>query len=108
MTEEQQQAAIKPFMAIEPRKKFGLFQRREDYPIVPTLHGDHIMVPVKDYRKFRGDASYWQALFLLVMVAFVGFAYVVLMKPPITVEKPLIVEKEVQVPVNTECKFLCR
>lgn len=107
MTEEQQ-TAIKPFMAIEPRKKFSLFQRREDYPIVQSPTGDHIIVPVKDYRKFRGDTSYWQTLFLLVMVAFVGFAYVVLMKPPITVEKPLIVEKEVQVPVPTKCLFLCK
>jgi hypothetical protein len=99
---------IKPYMAISPTKKMGLFQRREEYPILPTPTGDQILIPIRDYRKFRGDASYWQALFLLVIVAFVGFAYVVLMRPPVTVEKPLIVEKEIVKPVPTRCLVFCK
>lgn len=103
MIEENQQV-----VAIQPMKKLALFQRREDYPILPTPQGDQIVVPVRDYRKFRGDASFWQFMFLLVMLGFIGFAYAVLMRPPVTVEKPLIVEKEVQIPINTECRFFCK
>lgn len=97
-----------PLVAIQPTRKMSLFARREDYPIIPTPQGDQIVVPVRDYRKFRGDASYWQALFLLTIVAFIGFAYVVLMKPPLTIEKPVVVEKEVQVPIATKCLFFCK
>lgn len=103
MSEENQVVAIQP-----TRKMLPVFQRREDYPVITTQDGtERLMIPVREYRKVRGDAGYWRTLFLLSFVAFCGFAYVVLMRPPITVEKPLIVEKQVPVIVQGRCYAFC-
>ena len=108
MTHEKS-TAIKPYMAIQPRRSFALLpQRREDYPVINTPDGDRIIVPLRDYRKFRGDASYWQFLFLVMTAGLIGILFMVLSQPPVIVEKPLVVEKQVQVPVNTKCLFWCK
>lgn len=94
-------------LAIQPTRKMGFFQRREDYPVITMQDGnDRIMLPVPEYRKIRGDASFWRFLFLLSFLAFCGLFLLVYLNP-ITVEKPLIVEKEIQVPVPTKCLFFC-
>lgn len=111
MTEQEQQTAIKPFMAIEPRRTIPLFpRRREDYPIVkhPESKEEHVVLPIRDYRRFRGDTRFWQFLFVLMTVGFGFLFWVAMTKPPITVEKPLVVEKEVPVVVPSKCLFLCK
>lgn len=103
---EETTTAIKPFAAIE-RRNPGLFERREDYPIIPTPSGDHIVMPIKDYRKFRGETSHWQFISLLLLAMFLLITWEALNQPPIYVEKPFVVEKEVPKPVPTKCLFLC-
>jgi len=103
MSEENQVVAIQP-----TRKMLPVFQRREDYPIITTQDGtERLMIPVREYRRVRGDAGYWRTLFFLSFVAFCGFALVVLMKPPTLVEKPLIIEKQVPVVVQGRCYAFC-
>lgn len=103
---QEEMTAIKPFAAIEHRKR-GWFERREDYPIIPTASGDHIIMPIKDYRKFRGDTSFWQFIVMVLLFSFMGMAYLAYTQPPIYVEKPFVVEKAVPTPVPTRCLFLC-
>lgn len=94
--------------AIQPVKRFSLLpQRREDYPIVPTQDGDRIVVPLRDYRKFRGDASFWQFMFLVVFCAFGFLFWFALTKPPVTVKEPFVVEKQVPVVVPGKCVMFC-
>lgn len=104
MSEDNQQV-----VAIQPtRKMLPIFQRRSDYPIITAPDGsDRIMLPLPEYRKIRGDAGYWRTLFLFSFVAFCGFAFVVLMKPPITVKEPFVVEKQVPVVVPGKCVMFC-
>jgi hypothetical protein len=108
MTHEKS-TAIEPYMAIQPRRFFALLpQRREDYPVINTPDGDRIIVPLKDYRKFRGDASYWQFLFLVMTAGLIGILFMVLSQPPVYVEKPFIVEKEKPVIVPSKCLVFCK
>lgn len=101
-----QQTAI---TQINPERKIFQFPRKqEDYPIVSTMHGEQIVVPVRDYRRFRGEASYWQFLFLIMTGGLIAAVWMLATKPPVVVEKPLIVDRPVQVPVNTECKLMCK
>jgi len=103
MSEENQVVAIQP-----TRKMLPIFQRNADYPIVLAPDGsERLMIPVREYRRVRGDAGYWRTLFFLSFVAFCGFALVVLMKPPTLVEKPLIIEKQVPVVVQGRCYAFC-
>lgn len=106
MNQHEETTAIKPFTAIE-RRKPGLFERREDYPIIPTPQGDHIILPIKDYRKFRGETSYWQFMVLVLLLGFLGLTYLALTQPPVYVEKPFVIEKAVPTPVPTRCLIFC-
>lgn len=92
---------------LQPKKILPFQRKQEDYPIVSTIHGEQIVVPIRDYRKFRGEASYWQFLFLIMTGGLIGAVFLLATKPPTIVEKPLIVDREVQIPVNTECKAWC-
>lgn len=107
---EPNSTSIEPYRAIAPRPKFALFpRRREDYPVIQTPEGDHrVILPLQDYRKFRGETSYWQFLFLVVFLAFVGLAAMALLQPPVYVEKPFVVEKEKPVLVPSKCLVFCK
>lgn len=109
MTE--QNHSITPYkpMALAPKPKLAFFKRREDYPVVLNESGEErIVVPLKDYRRFRGDASYWQFLFLLSFVAFFALSLMAYFQPPIYVDKPIIVEKEKPVVVPSKCLIFCK
>lgn len=109
MTEQNAITTTLAPMAIQPRPKLAIFTRREDYPIFKTEAGDErIVMPLRDYRKFRGETSYWQFLFLISFVSVVGIALLAYFQPPIYVEKPFVVEKVVPTPVNTRCLVWCK
>lgn len=109
MTE--QHSSITPYksMSLAPRPKLAFFKRREDYPVVLNDSGEErIVVPLRDYRKFRGEASYWQFFCSVLMLAFVGMAWLAYSQPPIYVDKPFVVEKVVPTPVPTRCLVFCK
>lgn len=103
MTQETEVVAIQP-----TRKMLPIFRPREEYPIVQTSDGERILLPTREYKKIRGESGYWRTLFLFSFVAFCGFAFVVLTKPPITVKEPFVVEKEVPVVVPSKCLIFCK
>lgn len=109
MTEDAQ-TVVKYSRAIEPRKKFGIIPvKKEAYPTVQAPTGEkHIVMPVADYRRFRGDARFWQFMFALIAGGFGLLFWWAMSQPPTVVEKPVIVEKEVVQVVPSRCLFWCK
>lgn len=108
---EPNQAAITTYkpMPLVPRTKQPLFERREEYPILLNESGEErIILPLKDYRKFRGETSHWQFISLVLLGGVLLITWAALTTPPIYVKEPFVVEKVVPTPVPTKCLFFCK